>query len=102
MTQAERLLQLLSDGRQHRTDEIMRVVYGSEHLGIARISARVWDLNDRFKKRGRHERIISTKDPECPTLYDYQLLFAEPTPTPKTPEPPRKVELREGIQRALI
>lgn len=97
MTQAQRLLELLSDGRAHRTDEIMRVVYGSDHLGIARISARVWDLNDRFKKQGRPERIVSEKDPEHPTLYFYRLVGSRRIVLPPArPEPvaPDRVQAR--------
>jgi hypothetical protein len=37
MTQTQRLYELLTDGKPHRTDDILRVVYGSEHNGIARI-----------------------------------------------------------------
>jgi hypothetical protein len=44
MTQTERLYNLLKDNLPHRTDEILRVVYGSEHNGIARIGARIADL----------------------------------------------------------
>jgi hypothetical protein len=47
--QADLLEKLLSDGRAHRTDEILQKVYGDEHLGLARVGARIWDI----KKRGR-------------------------------------------------
>lgn len=46
-SQADRLLDLLSDGQPHSTIEIQRVVYGGEHLGTARIASRVTDLRDR-------------------------------------------------------
>ena len=49
-SQKERLYKLLSDGNWHRTDEIQEVVYGRNHLGVARISARVQDLkNDGYE-----------------------------------------------------
>ena len=39
MTQTELIYNLLADGKAQRTDEILRVVYGSEHTGIPRIGA---------------------------------------------------------------
>jgi hypothetical protein len=86
MTQAERLLQLLKDGLPHRTDEILREVYGSEHLGIARIGARIADL----KKLGHH--IIGYHDPENSRLYIYKLISAQapimpPAFKPVAPKP---------------
>lgn len=77
MTQAQRLLQLLKDGKSHRTDEILREVYGSEHLGIARVGARIADL----KKLG-HE-IIGYHDPQNRKLYVYKLI---PSQVPVMPE----------------
>jgi hypothetical protein len=68
MTQTERLLQLLKDGQPHRTDEILREVYGSEHLGIARVGARIADL----KKLGHH--IVGYHDPQNRKLYTYKLI----------------------------
>jgi hypothetical protein len=67
-TQTQRLYELLKDCRPHRTDEIMRVVYGSDHLGVARIGARVWDVQKKYgvKVDGRH-------DPEKPSLYWYRM-----------------------------
>ncbi|MGA9471904.1 MAG: hypothetical protein WBV36_05530 [Terriglobales bacterium] len=50
MTQVERLLELLKDLKPQNTVEILREVYGSEHLGIARRGARINDL----KKLGHH------------------------------------------------
>jgi hypothetical protein len=50
MTQTARLLQLLKNYKPHNTVEILREVYGSEHLGIARIGARIADLYVREKK----------------------------------------------------
>lgn len=69
-TQGERLLALLQDGRPHSTPEILEVVYGGSHLGIARISARVYDLN---RKLPFGQRIESTRDPVKKTVWIYQL-----------------------------
>ena len=68
MSQADKLLALLSDEKPHRTDEILRVVYGNEHLGLARPPARVDDL----KKRGHSIR--GWHDTKQRTLYWYQLI----------------------------
>lgn len=67
MSQIEKLYNLLKDGRPHRTDEIMSIVYGGDHLGLARVGARIWDL----KKKGYE--INGRKDKENMTLYWYQL-----------------------------
>jgi len=82
MTQAERLLQLLKDHRPHNTLEILRKVYGSEHLGLARIGARVNDL----KKLGHH--IIGYHDPENRKLYVYKLIPPEVPVMPPAFEKP--------------
>jgi hypothetical protein len=76
-SQANKLYELLKDGHAHRTDEIMRVVYGGDHLGIARIGARIHDL----KKRG-HE-VKGWKDKERPALYWYQLIRKDEPEKPK-------------------
>lgn len=73
MSQADSLYKLLSDHRPHRTDEILRVVYGSEHLGIARIGARVADL-----KQGKHTGktkcdITGWRDKGVPGLWWYRM-----------------------------
>ncbi len=47
MSQADKLLELLSDEEAHSTVEIMRVVYGGDHLGLARVGARVYDLKEK-------------------------------------------------------
>ncbi|MGB8006423.1 MAG: hypothetical protein WCF48_04785 [Terriglobales bacterium] len=67
-TQTDKLFQLLKDGKPHRTDEILREVYGSEHLGIARIGARINDL----KKLGH--QIIGYHDTQNRKLYVYKLI----------------------------
>lgn len=83
MTQAERLLKLLKDGRPHRTDEILCEVYGSEHLGIARVGARIADL----KKLGHH--IIGYHDSKNRKLYVYKLIPPQvPVMPPAFDKPP--------------
>jgi hypothetical protein len=66
MSQTQKLQELLSDNLPHSTIEIMEYVYGSNHLGLARIGARVYDLihKDSFKIVGWH-------DDENPTVYWY-------------------------------
>ena len=71
MTQAQKLLELLKDGKPHRTDEIMAKVYGNEHLGLVRVGARIWDL----KQKGNV--IHGWHDAKRPTLYFYQLIPKE-------------------------
>lgn len=68
MSQTNKIYDLLEDGKPHRTDEILKEVYGSEHLGIARIGARIYDL----RKKGY--TINSWSDPLKPTLTYYQLI----------------------------
>lgn len=93
MSQTDRLEQLLLDGEPHRTDEILKAVYGSEHLGIARIGARIADL----KKRGYV--INGWRDNEIKTLYWYEIAKA-----PKEefkPVPNFDVEKRAAIARTI-
>jgi len=68
MSQAQRLLKLLRDGKPHSTLEILDTVYGSAHLGLARVGARVYDL----KQQGYHIR--SFRDPRNKAVWWYQLL----------------------------
>ena len=58
---------LLRDARPHRTDEILAIVYGSEHAGIARIGARISDV-----KKKHNVKIKGYKDKQNPSLYWYQ------------------------------
>jgi hypothetical protein len=74
MTQTERLYNLLKDGNPHRTDEILRVVYGSEHNGIARIGARVADLKEGRWPGQVRCNIEGYKDPHNQALYFYKLI----------------------------
>lgn len=68
-SQTVKLLNLLSDFKPHRTDEILKKVYGNSHLGIARISARVYDLKKKY-----HCNIKCIKDRKNPTLSFYQII----------------------------
>lgn len=82
MSQTLKLLNLLQDGRPHRTDEIMAKVYGNDHLGLARVGARIWDL----KKKGNDIR--GWKDENNHALYYYQLIIPQPVIAQKQPERP--------------
>lgn len=68
LSQSSRLYELLSDGQPHRTDEICAKVYGDEHLGLARVGARIWDL-----KKGKNLVIEGWKDKDNHALYWYQM-----------------------------
>ena len=48
MSQTELLYNLLNDGKGHSTLEILERVYGNDHLAIARIGARVWDIKKKY------------------------------------------------------
>ena len=69
MSQTDRLYNLLRSGQPYRTDMILSEVYGSEHLGIARIGARIADIK---KKYG--VKIKGFKDETTPSLYWYQII----------------------------
>ena len=70
MSQTTLLFHLLSDRNWHRTDEILEKVYGFDHVGIARVGARVADL----KRKGC---IIDGKpDKMKHSLYWYRLIKA--------------------------
>lgn len=70
MSQRLELLKLLEDGQPHRTDEIVRGVYGP-HCALARVGARINDL----RKDGFN--IIGWHDQENRKLYWYQLKAAD-------------------------
>ncbi len=66
-SQTQKLLELLSDYRPHSTFEILKIVYGGEHYGVARISARVLDLKKKgYNVKGFDDKIVKSK-------YWYQL-----------------------------
>ena len=65
LSQKARLLKLLQDMQWQNTNEIQRVVYGAEHLGSARVAARIADLKkDGWKIEGQDVTA---------TLYEYRL-----------------------------
>lgn len=47
-SQTDRLYNLLKDGEPHNTLEIMDVVYGNDHLGLARVGARIFDTKRKY------------------------------------------------------
>jgi len=67
MSQTNRLHNLLRDGKPHRTDEILRKVYGDKQ-GIARIAARIYDI-----KQKHGVEIDCTQDKNQKTLYWYTM-----------------------------
>lgn len=75
MSQVERLYNFLKDGQPHRTDDILIEVYGGDHLGLARVGARIWDIK---KKYPNIERIDGWKDKINPSLYWYKIIFKQP------------------------
>ena len=64
-SQKSKLLKLLMDGEFHATPEIQEVVYGSNHLGCARIAARADDLR-------RDGHIIESRKISR-TIWEYRL-----------------------------
>lgn len=68
MSQADILERALADGTPKRSDVLVTLVYGSAHLGLARLAARVHDL----RKRGL--TINGWRDKRVPSLYWYQLV----------------------------
>lgn len=68
MSQTQKLYNLLSDGKAYRTDDIVEKIYGSKHLGLARLSARIWDIKSKY-----NIEIESWKDKEIPSLWWYQI-----------------------------
>ena len=52
ISQSERLYRLILDGQWHSTREILKIVYGDEHMGLARVGGRIYDVWDRYGGRG--------------------------------------------------
>lgn len=69
MSQAHRLWNLLSDGQPHRTDEILQEVYGNDHAGLARVGARIYDI----QKKHPEVDITGWHDKDNGKLYWYQM-----------------------------
>jgi hypothetical protein len=68
-SQTTRLLELLSDGKDHSTIDIMEKVYGAGHLGLARVGSRICDL-----RQSGHE-IVGWKDKTNPSIYWYRMVI---------------------------
>ena len=89
MSQTQKLLELLKDGKKHSTPEIQVYVYGANHLGVARISARVDDL----RKLG-YNIPNAEPDPINPAISWYRMII---DPVQETlfymPEPEREVSV---------
>ena len=71
-SQTDRLYNLLSDGQPHRTDEIQRVVYGDDHLGLARVGARIFDIKKKY-----NIEIDGKRDAKKGSLYWYWVVKKE-------------------------
>lgn len=67
-TQKQKLEELLKDGDWKNTLEIRDRVYGGDHLSMARIAARVYDL-----KKDGHE-IESRKKEGYPNIQEYRIV----------------------------
>lgn len=67
MSQVNRLLQILEDGKPHSSFDLAREIYNSDGPSLARLGARVWDV----KKKGY--AIRSWKDKDNPKKHWYQL-----------------------------
>jgi hypothetical protein len=95
MTQLTRLAELPKDGKPHRTDEILREVYGSEHLGIARVGARqiaatstaVTDTDFNLEIAPCHYPFIQNATVTT---------FPEPCDAPMTSTPAQKICIKGG------
>ena len=75
MSQADRMLEVLKDCQPHSTPDLLLRVYGSEHLGIARVGARIFDLKAKLPEG---YEIRSWRDPKRKTVWVYQLVKLEP------------------------
>jgi hypothetical protein len=67
-SQTQKLINLLSDGLEHSTIEILEKVYGNDHLGLARVSARIYDA----KQQGFE--IVGRRDKISPSIYWYRIV----------------------------
>jgi hypothetical protein len=96
-SQAELLYKLLADGLAHRTDQIQALVYGGNHLGLARVGARIWDI-----KKKHNVEIKGWKDKENPSLYWYQIVLKFPELSKDARTPEAILNLEKAKQGALI
>lgn len=93
MSQLDRLYDCLYDGLPHRSDALLNDVYGSEHLGLARLAARVYDLKKRM-----NVQIKSWADPEHPSLTYYQLIKVNFNGVPINVLPNQVTTYRHAVQ----
>lgn len=91
-SQVDRLYDLLSDGEPHSTTEILKKIYGREHLGYANIHGRVTDIRKKYGVKVRN-----FKDDRIKSLSYYQIEPAE-VPFEEMPE----FEKYTGSQQNLI
>lgn len=85
-SQNKRLYELLSDGEAHSTTEIQEKVYGSDHLGLARVGARVNDLkNGKWSGKTMCE-IDGFDDENNQSVYWYQMIGVKKEPAPVVPQ----------------
>ena len=68
LSQTERLYRLLSDGLPHRSDDIQRIICGSDKVGLFRLAARCLDVKHKYGVS-----LTGRRDREKPTLYWYQM-----------------------------
>lgn len=66
MSQAEKLLEILSDGERHTVPELIRRVYGLGNPSSARLAARVYDL----RRRGYE---IESDETKRKTIWFYRM-----------------------------
>lgn len=69
-SQTQRLFNLLSDGMPHSTLEIMAKIYGNDHLGLARVGARIWDIKKKY-----NVVIDSWDDKNKRSIHWYQIII---------------------------
>ena len=70
MTQTARLEAILKDGSPHRTDDLVRQVYG-DRVALGRLAARVWDVK---RKLPPGWTLRSWNDKGNPGLHWYQVM----------------------------
>lgn len=68
-SQTDKLYHLLLDQKPHRTDEILKKVYGSGKLGLARVGARIYDIKKKYTIQ-----VVGWHDKKRPTLYWYMMI----------------------------
>lgn len=93
-SQTDKLIALLkSTFAWTDTPTILEHVYGADHLGVARIAARV---DDAKKKIGPQYRIESRRKPGSETVWQYRISPMEQRPDGEL-FPPRLGVSREGV-----